>query len=53
VTILVATVPSKPLTPMTSVSADQGVITWVAPSENGSPITSYSIYVKNKAGTYS
>lgn len=53
VTILVATTPSKPSTPMTSVSANQAVITWVAPSENGSPITSYSIYVKTKAGTYS
>jgi hypothetical protein len=53
VTILIATAPSKPFTPMTSVSADQAVITWVAPSANGSPITSYSIYVKTKAGTYS
>jgi predicted aconitase with swiveling domain len=53
VTILVATAPSKPFTPMTSVSGNLGVITWVAPNENGSPITSYKIYVKTKAGTYS
>ncbi len=37
---------------MTSVVGDNAVIDWVAPDANGSPITSYDIYVKTSTGSF-
>jgi hypothetical protein len=46
-TILCAYVPVAPLAPSTSVSANNIIITWAAPSSNGgSTLTAYSIYIR-------
>jgi hypothetical protein len=37
---------------VTSVVGDNAVIDWVAPDANGSPITSYDIYVKTSTGSF-
>lgn len=49
-----AFVPVAPLAPTTSVSTSNVVITWAAPSSNGgSPLTSYSIYIRKSDLSYS
>jgi hypothetical protein len=52
VSILCATVPSIPATPTTTVLGDQVVINWNAPSDNGTPITSYTITFRKSDNTY-
>lgn len=52
VSVLAASVPSKPDAPVTVWSADQITLIWTAPSSNGSPITSYSITIQTKSGDY-
>lgn len=52
--VLCAFVPVAPLAPTTSVSTSNVVITWNAPSSNGgSPLTSYSIYIRKADLSYS
>lgn len=46
ISILSAETPAKPLAPITSQLADQIVVTWVAPSSGGSPITAYRVLIK-------
>lgn len=46
VSILAAQKPSAPPAPVTSISALNVKITWGASSDNGSPITGYTIYIK-------
>lgn len=45
VEIMAAEKPSAPATPTTAISGTSAGITWVAPSENGSPISSYLIEI--------
>jgi hypothetical protein len=45
VEVMAAETPSAPATPTTVVSGTNAVITWVTPSENGSPILSYFIEI--------
>lgn len=52
-TILIADEPSQVAQPTTSVSLSNIIIDWVAPSDNGSPITSYQIYIKQADEQYS
>jgi hypothetical protein len=56
VEILAASKPTRPSAPTTtwSDSNDQVTVSWVAPSNNGAVITSYSIYIRQNDGmTYS
>ena len=46
VSILAATNPSQPDAPTTTVDGDYVRIDWSAPSENGSPITGYKVYIR-------
>jgi hypothetical protein len=43
--LLNAFIPAVALSPSTSVIADDVIVTWVAPSSNGSPITNYRIKI--------
>jgi hypothetical protein len=45
--------PSVPAAPTTSVITNNVILTWVAPNNNGAPITSYRISIKQADGTYS
>ncbi len=46
-------IPSVPAAPTTSVNSNTSVtITWVAPSDGGSPITAYTVAIKNSDGKY-
>lgn len=47
VAILAAQTPDPPIAPVTSVSGTNILITWTAPFDNGSPITSYEILIQN------
>jgi hypothetical protein len=38
-------IPAVPLAPVTSISANQVIIDWIVPNNNGSPITSYRIRI--------
>lgn len=51
--ILCATIPSRPLAPTSVVVANQVIISWKKPSENGTPITAYTILIKNAIGGFS
>lgn len=46
VTILCAFVPFTPPTPTTEVVADQVIIRWSKPNENGSPLLGYKIFFR-------
>jgi hypothetical protein len=46
VAILCATSPEKPNTPSTTVVTDYVVFNWDAPVDNGSPITSYHVFIR-------
>ena len=51
ITMLCAFIPEPPTTVSTTNSADQVVISWSAPVTNGSPITSYRIYIQQHGST--
>jgi hypothetical protein len=54
VSILCASPPSTPAAPQTSNLGDNIVVTWTAPSPNGSTITAYQVVFKHSDGvTYS
>lgn len=44
--LLIAFVPTRPVPPTTSVIADNVILTWTAPFNGGSPITSYLITIR-------
>ena len=45
--------PNVPAEPVTSVNSNTSVtITWVAPTDGGSPITAYTVAIKNSQGTF-
>jgi WD40 repeat protein len=47
ISLLCAYKPDPPLTLMTANSDNQVSITWTTPVTNGSPITSFKIYIRN------
>jgi len=53
VSILAAQIPAVPATPVTTWyrESDEVVVSWVAPDNGGSPITSYTIYIRQSDGT--
>jgi hypothetical protein len=51
--LLCAFIPAVPIAPTTSVSADQVILNWLAPNDNGSVITSYRILIVQQDGVYS
>ncbi len=54
VDIRAAAKPSVPAAPTTSVNSNTSItITWVAPLDGGSPITSYTVAIKNSIGSFS
>jgi large repetitive protein len=54
VDIQTATIPDKPLAPTTTLNGINVDISWVAPADNGSPISSYTIQIRqSNAVTYS
>lgn len=54
VEIRAAGVPATPDAPVTTVNGANVDITWVAPDDNGSPITAYRIMIQHADGvTYS
>jgi hypothetical protein len=53
VTILCATSPDTPATPSTANSLDQVIFDWVAPDDNGLPITSYTVMIRQADNQYS
>jgi hypothetical protein len=52
-TLTVGFKPDQPQPPVTTVVADSVVITWVAPNENGTPITSYRVAIRQKDNNFS
>jgi Fibronectin type III domain len=50
--LLVAYVPKLPVPPTTSVVANNVILTWVAPDDNGSPINKYVITIRKSDNTY-
>lgn len=50
VSIFHALVPEQPAAPTTTISGDNVVVTWLAPSENGSTISSYTIAFRESDG---
>ena len=50
--ILCGFVPDAPAAPVTSIENDQAVVTWTAPYDNGTPITSYTITVRDSTDQY-
>jgi titin len=53
VTILCATIPDTPATPSSANSLDQVIFDWVAPDDNGLPITSYTVMIRQADNQYS
>ena len=53
VSILCATIPSRPAPPTSVVVANNVIISWKKPSENGTPITAYTILIKQADGGFS
>jgi hypothetical protein len=49
---LCAASPEKPNTPSTTVVTNYVVFNWEAPVDNGSPITSYKVYIRKADLTY-
>lgn len=43
---LAAQIPAQPQPPVTSFAADDVTVTWVAPDNGGSPITSYTVTLR-------
>lgn len=50
VTILCAQAPSKPAAPITHLSGTKVIVTWQQPLDQGSPLTKYSVYLKQNDG---
>jgi hypothetical protein len=50
--ILSAYIPDIPLAPVTAISTNTVVITWSSPTDNGSPITSYSILIRDDSSDF-
>jgi len=50
--ILCGTVPDAPIAPTTTTIASDVIIAWLAPSNNGSPIIGYRVYLQSKSGSY-
>jgi hypothetical protein len=46
VSILTAQVPAQPIAPLTTWSPDDVIVTWTAPDNGGSPITGYTVSIK-------
>jgi hypothetical protein len=46
IAILCATHPEKPATPTTTVVTNYVIFNWDAPVDNGTPITSYQVYIR-------
>jgi hypothetical protein len=46
-------VPSIPAGPTSTVSGNQAIIHWNAPSANGTPIIAYRVYIRQSDETYS
>jgi hypothetical protein len=53
VSILCATVPAKPTAPTTTVINGDVIVTWPQPDSNGTPITAYTIFLKQFDTAYS
>jgi hypothetical protein len=53
ITILVAAEPSQISTPTTTTLDSNVVVSWTAPSANGSPITSFTILIQQSDSKYS
>jgi hypothetical protein len=51
--LLAAFKPAQPIPPVTHIVEDKIVVDWTAPSDNGSPITSYRVTFKKADGEYS
>ena len=51
VNILAAQAPAQPTAPTTAISGSTILITWTAPSTMGSPITSYTILIRQANGS--
>jgi hypothetical protein len=45
-------VPDIPLAPTTTQSGSDIKVNWIAPSSNGSPITGYNVFIRNKNGDF-
>lgn len=50
--ILSAEVPEAPVAPVTTISTNTVVLNWVAPDDNGSPITAYTILVRDSSSAF-
>lgn len=44
--------PDAPLAPVTTAVASDVTIDWQAPKDNGSPLTSYRVYLRASTGSY-
>lgn len=50
--VLCAFVPEKPVAPVSTIETNTVVLTWTAPYDNGSPLTKYTIGIKDSQGNY-
>lgn len=50
--ILCAFVPEQPAAPTTDVEGNEAVIEWTAPYDNGTPITSYTVVIRDSLNSY-
>ena len=46
ISILAAQAPTQPTAPTTTISGNSVLIDWVQPNQNGSPITSYFVFIQ-------
>jgi len=53
VSILTAQVPSQPSAPNTLWSPDNVIVSWIAPDNGGSPITGYTVTIKQSDNIFS
>lgn len=51
--ILCATVPALPTAPLSTVLNGNVVFSWAEPSSNGTPITGYTLLIKQSDGSFS
>ena len=51
--ILCATSPARPAAPTTEIQDDNVILTWAKPSENGTPITHYTVLIEQADSTFS
>ena len=50
--ILCAFVPNTPIAPSSHIDNSNTIITWTEPSNNGSPVTAYTVTIKNSVGNF-